>query len=153
MPRSLTSKQQKFVNEICKGVNPSQAYINAYKPTTKNKNTISKQANRLLNSPYISPIIAENKKQIQEKINYMNYKKNEESDFDYIFDNVISAFGKIIYFQFDCDFIQKNLYELIDIWISNLPIKFDNNEIFSQHELLCDFFFGKKKFYFSKFVL
>lgn len=68
--KKLTPKQQKFVDEICKGVNPSQAYINAYKPTTKNKNTISKQANRLLNSPYIRPIIAENKKQIQEKINY-----------------------------------------------------------------------------------
>lgn len=67
---NLTPKQQKFVNEICKGVNPSQAYINAYKPTTKNKNTISRQANKLLNSPYIRPIIAENKKQIQEKINY-----------------------------------------------------------------------------------
>ena len=90
-------------------------------------------------------------------LNSNNNKKNEESDFDYIFDNVISAFGKIIYFQFDCDFIQKNLYELIDIWISNLPIKFDNNEIFSQHELLCDFFLEKKNFIsqnlFYKFII
>ena len=79
-------------------------------------------------------------------LNLNNNKKNEENDYDYIFDNIISAFGKIIYFQFNCDFIQKNLYELIDIWISNLPIKFDNNEIFSQHELLCDFFLEKKNF-------
>ena len=27
MSRSLTAKQQKFVEEICKGASPSQAYI------------------------------------------------------------------------------------------------------------------------------
>ena len=36
--------------------------------------------------------------------------------------------------------------ELIQIWISNLPIKYDNDEKFLQHELICNFFLLKKSF-------
>lgn len=70
MAKRLTAKQQKFVNEICKGVNPSQAYIFAYNPKNSSKETIAVEASRLLKSPKISPIIDENYKKLQEKFSY-----------------------------------------------------------------------------------
>ena len=70
----------------------------------------------------------------------------DEIDFGYTFDNIISAFGKIIFYQFDSIIVQKYLNELIQIWISNLPIKYDNDEKFLQHELICNFFLLKKSF-------
>jgi phage terminase small subunit len=68
--KKLTPKQQKFVHEICKGINPSQAYINAYNPKTSNKKVITNQAQKVLKKPCVSLAIEENKKQIQEKIAY-----------------------------------------------------------------------------------
>lgn len=70
MARSLTSKQQKFVEEICKGVNPSQAYINAYHPKNSSKATINVESQRLLKHPLITLLIEENKKKVQEKLSY-----------------------------------------------------------------------------------
>ena len=67
---NLTPKQQKFVNEICKGVNPSQAYINAYGKKNAGKNTIAVEAQKLLKNPNISLILDRNKKITQEKISY-----------------------------------------------------------------------------------
>ncbi len=68
--KKLTPKQQKFVDEICKGVNPSQAYINAYGKKKAGKNTIAVEAQKLLKNPNISLILDHNKKITQEKINY-----------------------------------------------------------------------------------
>lgn len=70
MARSLTSKQLKFVEEICKGASPSQAYISAYNPKNSGKETIAVEAQKLLKHPKISLIIDENKKKLQEKITY-----------------------------------------------------------------------------------
>lgn len=70
MARNLTSKQQKFVEEICKGVSPSQAYINAYHPKKSSKETIKVNAQKLLKTTNISLTIEENKKKLQEKVTY-----------------------------------------------------------------------------------
>ena len=80
-------------------------------------------------------------------INFNNNNIDEdETDFGYSFDNIISAFGKIIFYQFNSEIVQKYLNELIQIWISNLPIKYDNDEKFIQHELICDLFLLKKNY-------
>lgn len=68
--KKLTPKENKFVNEICSGVNPSQAYINAYNPQRASKNTIKSQAQKILNKPYISHTIDEIRKEQQKEINY-----------------------------------------------------------------------------------
>ena len=70
----------------------------------------------------------------------------DEIDFGYTFDNIISAFGKIIFYQFNSEIVQKYLNELIQIWISNLPLKYNEDEKFLQHELICNFFLLKKSF-------
>lgn len=70
MAKRLTAKQQKFVNEICKGVKPSQAYISAYNPKNSSKETIAVEASRLLKNPKVSLIIDENYKKLQEKFSY-----------------------------------------------------------------------------------
>ena len=80
-------------------------------------------------------------------INFNNNNIDEDkTDFGYSFDNIISAFGKIIFYQFNSEIVQKYLNELIQIWISNLPIKYDNDEKFIQHELICDLFLLKKNY-------
>lgn len=70
MGKKLTPKEQIFCNQIVKGVNPSQAYINAYKPTNQNKNTIATQAQKILRKPHIVPIIEQGRKEIQQEIVY-----------------------------------------------------------------------------------
>lgn len=70
MSKRLTAKQQKFVNEICKGVKPSQAYINSYGKNNSTLKTISVEASRLLKNPNVSLAIDENYKKIQEKFSY-----------------------------------------------------------------------------------
>ena len=80
------------------------------------------------------------------KFNNNNNSDEDETDFVYTFDNIISAFGKIIFYQFNSEIIQKYLNELMQIWISNLPIKYDDDEKFLQHELICDLFLLKKNF-------
>ena len=70
MPRSLTSKQQKFVEEICKGAGPSPAYISAYNPKNSTKKTISINAAKLLKDTRISLEIEKNKEKLQEKLTY-----------------------------------------------------------------------------------
>lgn len=70
MAKRLTAKQQKFVNEICKGVNPSQAYINSYGKNNSSPSTIKVNAQRLLKNTNIALTIDENYKKIQEKFSY-----------------------------------------------------------------------------------
>ena len=68
--KKLTPKEQKFANEICKGVNPSQAYINSYKPQRATKETIKVQAQKLLHKPNIHLTIQEHNKQVEQELIY-----------------------------------------------------------------------------------
>ena len=68
--KKLTPKEQKFANEICKGVNPSQAYINSYKPQRATKETIKVQAQKLLHKPNILLTIQEHNKQVEQELKY-----------------------------------------------------------------------------------
>ena len=46
------------------------------------------------------------------KFNNNNNSDEDETDFVYSFDNIISAFGKIIFYQFNSEIVQKYLNEL-----------------------------------------
>ena len=70
MAKRLTAKQQKFVEEICKGVKPSQAYINSYGKKNASAKTISVQAQKILKNPNVYLAIDENYKKLQEKFSY-----------------------------------------------------------------------------------
>ena len=62
-------------------------------------------------------------------------KENEkEKVYGHCRDNVISALGKIIKSQSD----KINLNEVIQVWLENLPLKFDKEEAIQQHDLLTD---------------
>lgn len=67
--KKLTPKQQKFVDNIISGKNPSEAYRKAYN-TSANNNTIAKEAQNILNNPKISPIIEQKKAEIEEELKY-----------------------------------------------------------------------------------
>lgn len=68
--KKLTPKQEKFVEGIVSGKNPSEAYKSAYNPQTTNENTIRVQANKTLKVPNVCLQIDERRKQQQEQINY-----------------------------------------------------------------------------------
>ena len=61
------------------------------------------------------------------------------------FDNMVSALGKIINYQFNSKVVQAGLNELITKWIMNLPIKYDEVEQEQQHEWLTDLFLTKRQ--------
>jgi len=63
----LTVKQEKFCLEYLKDGNASRAYREAYNVTTKNENTIKKEANKLLNNPNIAPTIKLRREQLVNK--------------------------------------------------------------------------------------
>jgi hypothetical protein len=79
----------------------------------------------------------------------MNFKYNEDNDDEYYFglafDNIIASFGKIMFYQFNSEIVKKYMNELINIWINNLPLKYDNSEGEQQHEWLCDVFLLKRE--------
>ena len=79
----------------------------------------------------------------------MNFKYNEDNDDEYYFglafDNIIASFGKIMFYHFDSKIVQKYINELVNIWINNLPLKYDNSEGEQQHEWLCDVFLLKRE--------
>ena len=79
----------------------------------------------------------------------MNFKYNEDNDDEYYFglafDNIIASFGKIMFYHFDSKIVQKYINELVNIWINNLPLKYDNSEGEQQHECLCDVFLLKRE--------
>jgi hypothetical protein len=79
----------------------------------------------------------------------MNFKYNEDNDDEYnfglAFDNIIASFGKIMFYQFNSEIVKKYMNELINIWINNLPLKYDNTEGEQQHEWLCDMFLLKRE--------
>ena len=94
--------------------------------------------------------------------NGMNIKKEEENDmekeekkeeeeeedeyneFGMSYDNMVASLGKIINYQFNSEIVQKGLNELINKWIMNLPIKYDDTEQELQHEWLVELFLVKR---------
>lgn len=68
--KKLTPKQEKFCQEIAKGVNPSQAYINAYNPVNFSKKEISVEAQKSLKNPKISLAIQEKQLKNQQELVY-----------------------------------------------------------------------------------
>ena len=85
--------------------------------------------------------------------NAMNIKNDEEEEdeneeyntFGMSFDNMVSSIGKIIKYQFNSIVVQKRLDELINKWIKNLPIKYDDTEKEQQHEWLAELFLEKRQ--------
>jgi hypothetical protein len=74
-----------------------------------------------------------------------NVNKNDhKEDFLIAFDNIIAALGKIIYNQFNSKIVQDRISELIEKWIINLPIKYDESEYELQHEWMVNLFFKKR---------
>ena len=72
--------------------------------------------------------------------------ENEEYDeYGLAFDNMVSALGKIINYQFKSSIVQAGLSDLITKWIMNLPIKYDETEQEEQHDLLVDIFINKRE--------
>ena len=67
--KKLTPKQEKFVEGIVSGKNPSEAYRQAYN-TSANNNTIAKEAQNILKNPNISPIIEQKKAKIEQELIY-----------------------------------------------------------------------------------
>ena len=67
--KKLTPKQNKFVDNIVKGMNPSEAYKQAY-PTKQTPKEISVDAQKKLKSPNISLAIQQRKAQIEEELKY-----------------------------------------------------------------------------------
>ncbi len=67
--KKLTPKQQKFVDNIVSGKNPSEAYRQAYN-TSANNNTIAKEAQNILKNPNIAPIIEQKKAKIEQELIY-----------------------------------------------------------------------------------
>lgn len=76
----------------------------------------------------------------------MNIKNDEDEDkeegnkdedyntFWISFDNMVSALGKIINYQFNSQVVQAGLNELITKWIMNFPINYDQTEWEQQHQ-------------------
>ena len=78
-------------------------------------------------------------------INLKNENKiGNEEDFLLAFDNVTSAIGKIINYKFKEKIVQENLNVLIEKWIINLPIKYDESEQELQHEWIINLFISKR---------
>ena len=73
-----------------------------------------------------------------------NNKIGNEEDYFLAFDNIISAIGKIINYKFHENIVQDNLNELIEKWIMNLPIKYDESEQELQHEWMVNLFISKR---------
>ena len=71
-------------------------------------------------------------------------KMESKEDFLISFDNLVAALGKIINVQFNNEIIQNNINDLIEKWIMNLPIKYDESEQGQQHEWIVNFFIYKR---------
>jgi len=76
-----------------------------------------------------------------------NEKEDEEeyNEYGLAFDNMVSALGKIINYQFNSQIVQTGLNELITKWISSLPIKYDDTEKEQQHDWLVNMFIEKRE--------
>ena len=113
---------------------------NFAKFTTQN---FDNYAQKLIDSLYNAMNI-ENEK---EKEGKDEEEEDEEYDaFGMAFDNMVAALGKIINFQLNnSKVVQGVINELINKWIMNLPIKYDDTEMEPQHEWLVDLFLLKRE--------
>ena len=68
--KKLTPKQEKFVEGIVSGKNPSEAYREAYNPTNMSKESIKVEAQKYLKKPNISLTIQQKKAKIEEELIY-----------------------------------------------------------------------------------
>ncbi|MBQ2219589.1 MAG: terminase small subunit [Elusimicrobia bacterium] len=68
--KKLTPKQQKFVDNIVSGKNPSEAYKEAYNTENSSKETIKVNAQKLLTDTNISLTIEQKKAKIEEELIY-----------------------------------------------------------------------------------
>ena len=68
--KKLTPKQQSFVNNIISGKNPSEAYIDSYKPQKATKETIKVEAQKMLNKPNIALTIKEHHDKMKQELKY-----------------------------------------------------------------------------------
>ena len=68
--KKLTPKQQKFCQNIAKGMTHSEAYKKAYNPPTMSKEAIWVEAHRTLKSPNVSLRVKELQKQAEEELKY-----------------------------------------------------------------------------------
>ena len=107
---------------------------NFAKFTTNNFDNYSKG---LIDSLYNAMNIKDNTKEKDEDEEYNEY--------GLAFDNMVSALGKIINYQFNSTIVQAGLNDLITKWILNLPIKYDETEQEQQHEWLADIFINKRE--------
>ena len=107
---------------------------NFAKFTTKNFDNYSKG---LIDSLY-------NAMNIKNTENKEEDDDEEESGFGMAFDNMVSALGKIINYQFNSNVVQSGINELVNKWIMNLPIKYDETEYENQHEWMVDMFVVKR---------
>ena len=90
---------------------------------------------------------AMNIKNEEEKEEKNEEEEDEEYDaFGMAFDNMVAALGKIINYQSNnSKVVQGVINELINKWIMNLPIKYDDTEMEPQHEWLVDLFLLKRE--------
>ena len=110
---------------------------NFARSTTRNFDNYSKE---LIDSLYKAMNIKEEKKD--------NGEENDDEEYNAFgmsFDNIVSALGKIINYQFNSKIVQAGLNELINKWIMNLPIVYDKTEMEIQHQWLVDLFLTKRQ--------
>ncbi len=68
--KKLTPKQQKFVDNIVSGKNPSEAYRDSYNPPNMSKESMKVEAQKTLKLPNISQTIEEKKAKIEQELIY-----------------------------------------------------------------------------------
>jgi hypothetical protein len=68
--KRLTPKQEKFCQNLAKGMNYSEAYKKAYNPPNMSMDSIYTEANKTMKLPHISQRTQELKQQQQEEIKY-----------------------------------------------------------------------------------
>ena len=110
---------------------------NFARSTTRNFDNYSKE---LIDSLYKAMNIKEEKKD--------NGEENDDEEYNAFgmsFDNIVSALGKIINYQFNSKIVQAGLNELINKWIMNLPIVYDKTEMEIQHQWLVDLFLTRRQ--------
>ena len=103
------------------------------------KNNFDNYSKGLIDSLY-------NAMNIKDDSNDDNKDDDEEyNEYGCAFDNMVSALGKIINYQFNSSIVQAGLNDLITKWILNLPIKYDETEQEQQHIWLADIFINKRE--------
>ena len=104
------------------------------------KNNFDNYSKGLIDSLYNAMNIKDNSDN-----NNNNEEDEEYNEYGLAFDNMVSALGKIINYQFNSKIVQAGLNDLITKWILNLPIKYDETEQELQHVWLADVFIKKRE--------